>query len=136
VPPINSNSSISAAQAPVQRYLLLWLSSGFWLISGLAGILQLIISIPHLTQASAFTLLFFAIAALSHLLSLVGAVQLFRQRRSAIPFIVVVFVLYIGALLLTSRSPAGWGLFSIFLLAISACTIGYALLLNRKGILK
>jgi len=136
MPPTNSTSSISAAPAPVQRSLLLWLSSGFWLISGLAGIVPVIIAIPHLTQASAFVLLFVAIAALSHLLSLAGAVQLFRQRRSAIPLLAVVFVLYIGALLFTSRSPASWGLFKICLLAISTSTIGYALLLKRKGILK
>lgn len=131
----NSTSTLSVTPGSVRRNLLLWLSSGFWFISGLFGIVPVIIAIPRLAQASTFVLLFVALAALSHLLSIAGAVQLFRRRRSAIPLLVVVFVLFIGALFFTARSPATWGLFKFCLVAISASTIGYALLLKREGIL-
>ena len=121
------------APALTQRPLLLWLSSGFWLASGLIGIVPVVLALPSLAQASAFVLSFVAVAALSHLLSLAGAVQLFRRRRSAIPLLLAVFVLYIGTLLYSS--PVRWGIFTVCLVAVSGSTIGYALLLKRKGVL-
>jgi predicted tellurium resistance membrane protein TerC len=92
-------------------------------------------AIPSLVQASALVLLFVVVSAVSHLLSLAGAVQLLRRRRSAIPLLLVVFVLYVGAQLYLSASPAKWDLFTICLIAVSGSTIGYAARLKRKGLL-
>lgn len=135
MPQTDSSTPLAVAPALAQRPLLLWLSSGFWLISGLTGIVPVVMVIPSLVKASAFALLFVTIAALSHIFSLAGAVQLFRRRRSAIPLLVVVFVLYVGTLLFSSASPARWSLFTICLVVVSGSTIGYALLLKRKGVL-
>jgi hypothetical protein len=123
------------AATTAKRPLLLWLSSGYWLFSGLAGIVPVLMVIPTLHSASTFVLLFVAVAALSHLLSLAGAVQLFRRRQSAVPLLAIVFALYVGTLLFSSASPASWGVFTIFLVAVSASTIGYAMFLKRKGVL-
>lgn len=118
---------------PLQRPLLLWLSSGFWLTSGVTGLVPVVMALSSLANASAPVLLFVTIAALSHVFSLAGAVQLFRRRRSAIPLLVVVFVLYVGTLLVSS--PMNWDLFTICLVALSGSTIGYSYRLQRRGVL-
>jgi len=72
---------------------------------------------------------------LANLLALAGAVELLCCRRSAIPLLVSVCVLYTALLLLFAISPLSWGMFQFGLVAVSIGTIGYAVSLKRKGIL-
>lgn len=129
--PSSSGMLIASAERP----LLLWLSSVFWLLSGLMGIVPVVTVIPSLGKASAFAVLLFVIVALSNFLSLAGAVLLYRRRCAAIPLLSFALLLYIGTLLFASRSPTAFGFFTYGLVAVSAGTIRYAVLLKRKGVL-
>ena len=129
-------ASSSAKSLPRRsRSLLLWLASGFWLLSGVAGLVPILLVIPTVPQMPLSTLLFVAMAALSHVLSLWGAILLLRCKRSAIPLLVVVFVLGLTPLLLTNTSPVNWDTFTKIVWCIAIATIGYAMLLRRRGVL-
>jgi len=117
------------------RPIFLWLASGFWLLSGLAGLIPIVLSVPNLPQFPPSVLLFVSAAALSQVLSLLGAVQLFRCKQAAIPLLALVFILGIGTLLLIHSSPASMSTYNLIIWSIGAATIGYALLLKRRGVL-
>lgn len=131
---IESTAFPKETPALARRPAMLWLSASFWLISGLLGIAPILTTIPAFIRADTSVLTFVGIAALSHLLSLAGAIQLIRRRLSAVPLLTAVYVLYISSLLFFT-SPATWSLFRMCLVAISSCTVGYAFNLKRKGIL-
>lgn len=117
------------------RPALLWVSAGYWLVSGIAGLIPIVIAFPMLSQMAPEALLFVAAAALSHAFSLWGAILLLRRKQSAIVFLVLVFILGAVALLLTGKSPGSLDTFAIVLWAIAAATVAYAIFLRRKGVL-
>ncbi len=121
--------------AAQRRPVLLWLAVGFWLLSGIAGLVPILLAIPELLQFPPDTLLFVAAAGLSQVLSLFGAIQLFRRKQSAIIVLALVFVIAIVILLIRHTSPASMSTFSLIIWSIAGITIGYAVLLKMRGML-
>jgi hypothetical protein len=115
--------------------VLLWLAAIFWLFSGTSGLIQFVEAIPLLARASVPLLTFIVVALISHLLSVWGAIQLLRRKWSAIPILLAVVVLYIGAVFFTHPSPTTWGAFTYSMLATAVATIAYAAWLRWRGML-
>jgi len=133
--PVDTEAVGADRAAKVKRPLFLWLSAGYWIMIGLAGLAPLALVIPHVDWAEPYVVVFIGGGGLANLLALAGAVELLRCRRSAIPLLVSVCVLYTALLLLFAISPLSWGMFQFGLVAVSIGTIGYAVSLKRKGIL-
>ncbi|MEQ1589661.1 MAG: hypothetical protein ABL902_04830 [Gallionella sp.] len=121
--------------AAQSRPVLLWLAVGFWLFSGIAGLIPILLVVPNLPEFPTDALLFVAAAALSQVLSLLGAIQLFRRKRSAILLLMLVFIVALVTLLLRHASPASMSTYSIIVWSIAGVTIGYAVLLKMRGVL-
>jgi uncharacterized membrane protein len=121
--------------SPQTRPFLLWLASAFWLVSGVSGLIPILLSIPSFSQFPPSIMLFVSTAALSQILSLLGAVQLLRRKQSAINLLVLVFILGAATSIFSNASLANMSTSGIIIWLLAGVTVGYALLLKKKGVL-
>jgi len=116
----------------------LWLAAGYWLVNGVAHLLQLIPATPLLATLPAAMIVAAIVAAVVGVLSLWGAVMLVRRRKSAVPILVSVFAIevlwFLVALLFVSA--AGVSTSTLIGYAIACASIAYVLLLGKRGMLK
>jgi hypothetical protein len=119
-----------------RRPVLLWVVAAFWTLSGCLGLLPFVSSPEAIARLAGPVLAFAAAAALTHVLSLVGAGLLVLRKRFALLALGFVFVISIAVLFVTGKSPADlspafwleWG--------FAAATLAYAALLAKRGVLR
>lgn len=121
--------------SPQPRPILLWLASAFWLVSGILGLIPILASISSPSQIPPSLLPFVFTALLSQILSVLGAIQLFRRKQSAIVLLVLVFVFGVAAYILINVSPLNMSTDAKIVWLVAAGTVGYALLLKKKGVI-
>lgn len=112
---------------------LLLLFTGAWLIYGAQGIAQILWAIYSSPYPFGWGSFVFAVGlALPYFLSVLGGIQLLRKKRSAVGLFIGFFLFYIVCLL---SSEEDIGISDIALLGIPGITIGYGLILKKKGVL-
>jgi len=136
-PPNAAVSDISSSPKPT-RTVLLWLVAAYWVLNGLAHLIQLVPAIPVLSALPGEMLVATALALLIGVLSVWGGIMLIRCSRRAVPILLSVFA--IEALwMLVAWSMVSFSNVSTFTLAASAiacASIAYVLFLGKKGALR
>jgi hypothetical protein len=117
------------------RPTLLWVAAVYWMFYGLAGLIPIFIAAPALLQAYSWVLWIVVAAALSHVISLWGAVQLVRLKQSAILAFALVFIHSTVMLFLSGTSPMNLDVFTIAFWAVAAVTVFYTVFLRNKGVI-
>jgi hypothetical protein len=115
---------------------MLWLCAAYWTISGLFGLAPFVLAPSYVLQLQGPLFAFAVAAALSHVLSLVGAGLLMFRKKLAIPALVLVFVLGLGELLAMGKSPLELNAATQVLWLVGVATVVYAYALVRRGVLR
>lgn len=107
------------------------LGTGYWRESLVSS--PVLWFIPSLFEQPAWKILFIVCATTTHLLSILGGVQVLRRKKSGLRFLLIGLFLSVASLYFYNVSLTGMSTSVQILWCVGFATVGYIALLQKKG---